>query len=179
MDQYTRTILFIMLLTSSVVYSSNNQTDTQSPVSSQNGLPFQIRIEEAGFRLPQKVHSGMVGVYKGWWIFITGRTNGMDEFGPDPFPPEAQNTNIIVINPKTGQRFLRSLHDPPSGLTQEEIESLSVTSPQGYQEGDVLYMTGGYGFNSIRNTFDTKPVFTAIHLSGIVEWVMHHHMYSK
>lgn len=150
-----------------------NQTDDLSPVLPSTGLPFQVVIEQANFLLPVGFHSGVVGVYKGLWVFIAGRINGMHGFDHSGgnFPPNQQNTSIFVVNPATGLVASRSLYDPSSGLTQQQIDNLSVTSPQGYQEVDTLFMTGGYGIDTASGTFGTKPILTAFNLPGIVAWV--------
>lgn len=150
---------------------ADNQTLTLSPILPNSQLPFRIVIEEAGFLLPTGFHSGVVGVYNGLWVFIAGRTNGLHGFGVDPFPPSAQNTVVYVVNPATGRVTSRDLTDPSSGLTRQQIDSLSVTSPQGYQDGNTLYMSGGYGVETNSGEFNTKPVLTAIYLPGIVKWV--------
>lgn len=151
---------------------TDNQTVTLSPVLPDTSLPFRIVIETANFQLPVGFHSGMVGMYKGYWIFIGGRINGLHGFGiTNNFPADQQNTSIYVVNPATGAIFSRSLYDSSSGLTQQQIDSLSVTSPQGYQEVNTLYMSGGYGVDTASGTFGTKPVLTAIYLPGIFNWV--------
>ena len=148
-----------------------NQTDELSPVLPESGLPFRIEIEKAGFQLPEGVHSGVVGLYQGKWILIAGRHDGMHGFGNDPFPQITQNKRIYVVNPATGVVQSRSLTDPGSGLNLQQIDTLSVTSPQGYQENNTLYMSGGYGIDTATGTFGTKAVLTAIYLPGIVQWV--------
>lgn len=152
--------------------ASPNQTDTVSPVLPGSGLPFRVVIERANFQLPVGFHSGVIGVHKGLWVFIAGRINGLHGFGPsNNFPADAQNTSIYVVNPATGVVSSRPLTDPYSGLNQQQIDTLSVTSPQGYQEANTLYMTGGYGVDTATGTFGTKPVLTAIYLPGIIDWV--------
>lgn len=152
--------------------ATNNQTDDLSPVLPAAGLPFRVVLEKADFQLPVGLHSGIVGMYKGLWIFIAGRTNGLHGFDPTgAFPRSAQNTTIYVVNPGTGVTVSRSLSDPRSGLNQQQIDTLSVTSPEWYQAGTTLYMAGGYGIDTASGEFDTKPVLTAINLPGIVEWV--------
>jgi hypothetical protein len=162
------------------IASADNQTNELSTIMPESGLPFRVVIEEANFHLPVGIQSGVVGEYQGQWIFIAGRMNGLHGFGPDPFPPNLQNTNIYVVNPATGVVKFRSLSDPSSGLTQAQIDTLSVTSPEGYQEGNTLYMAGGYGVDTGTGTFGTKPVLTAINLPGIVQWVTQpeNHTYS-
>ena len=152
--------------------TTDNQTDQLSPVLPAAGLPFRVVIEKANFTLPVGIHSGVVGVYKGLWIFIAGRMNGLHGFAGDPFPADEQNVSIYVVNPATGVTASRELADPSSGLNQQQIDTFSVTSPQGFQENNTLYMTGGYGVDTITGRFGTKPVLTAINLPGIVDWVM-------
>jgi hypothetical protein len=161
-----------------IANASDNQTDQLSPILPETTLPFRVQIETANFQLPVGIHSGVVGVYQGLWVFIAGRYNGLHGFNslpspPNPanFPADQQNTSIYVVNPNTGVTFSRSLADPSSGLTQQQIDTLSVTSPQGYQEGNTLYMTGGYGVDTVTGLFGTKPILTAIYLPGIVDWV--------
>ena len=150
----------------------DNQTADTTTILSNSALPFRISIEQANFTLPVGLHSGVVGVYKGQWIFIAGRLNGLHGFDPvNNFPPDEQNTSIYVVNPATGSVSSRALSDPSSGLSRQQIDTLSVTSPQGYQEGNTLYMTGGYGVDTNSATFGTKPVLTAFNLPGIVDWV--------
>ncbi len=152
---------------------ADNQTIQLSPVLPANSLPFRITIERANFQLPAGIHSGAVGLYRGLWIFVAGRLNGMHGFGPNPFPRNFQNTYIFVVNPSTGQSVYRSLNDRSAGLSQLQVDSLSVTSPESYQDGDTLYIAGGYGVDTGTGTFGTKPTFTAMYLPGIVNWVTH------
>jgi len=164
--------LTYLVLGTGVSYA-DNQTDDTSPILPEAGLPFRIVIEQTNLQLPAGVHSGVFGVYKGNWIFMAGRSNGMHAFSnviPN-FPPAFQNTMIYVVNSLTGATSSRSLYDAASGLSQRQIDTLSVTSPQGYQDGDTLYMTGGYGIDTDTGTYSTKPVLTAINLPGIIKWV--------
>lgn len=167
-------IYFILLVSPSWGHATPNQTNDVSPILPESGLPFRVSIEKMQFELPAGVHSGVVGVYQGYWIFIAGRTNGMHGFHAElaPFPTETQNTNIYVFNPDTGFIASRSLSDPSSGLNQQQIDTLSVTSPQGYQDSTTFYMTGGYGINTATGLFETKPVLTAINLPGVLRWVL-------
>ena len=173
MKGLSKTLLYVfMYLSSGIgVVSAFNQTAEVSPILPEAGLPFSISIEEAPFQLPAGIHSGAFGVYKGLWVLIAGTHLGLHGFGPDPFPAEAQNTQVYVVNPVTGSVSSRSLKDPSSGLTQQQIDTLSVISPQFYQLSDTLYLSGGYGIDTTSNTLGTKPVFTAINLQGLVQWV--------
>jgi hypothetical protein len=65
------------------------------------------------------------------------------------------------------------LTDPSSGLSQQQIDQLSVTNAQFYQSRDskTLYMVGGYGFNTAEGVYETKSVLTAIDLPSLIKWV--------
>lgn len=153
---------------------TSNQTDDLSLVVQNSFSPFQIKIERADFVLPNGLQAYARGVYKGKWLLLAGRTNGMHTFNPNNnnFPPSAQNTKVYVVDPSTGKVHSRSLKDPSSGLTQQQIDSLSVTSPQDYFKGRTLYMTGGYGVDTATGQFSTKDLLTAIDIPGLMSWVI-------
>jgi hypothetical protein len=149
-----------------------NQTAVMSPVRSGQDLPFQIQIEQAGFSLPNGVHSGATAISNGQWLFIAGRTNGLPEVGHSTaFPLQQQNSIVYVVNQSTQEVFFRPLNDPSSGLSQTLIDILSVASPQYYQFENTLYMTGGYGLDSSTGQYSTKETLTAINVSGLMHWV--------
>jgi len=166
-------ICLAALMNIKIAFATPNQTDTVNTVISQSGLPFSVVISLANFRLPVGYHSGAFGTYKGLWVILAGRINGLHGFDPtNNFPPDKQNTNVYVIDPNKGIVYTRSLTDPSSGLTQAQIETLTVTSPESFQQGDTLFMAGGYGVDTANATFSTKPILTAINLPGIITWVM-------
>ncbi len=151
---------------------SSNQTSTLSPILSQDSLPFSISIEEAPFTLPLGIHSGAFAVHKGKWLLLAGRTNGLHSFGSDPFPPAKQNITAIVVDFPNQTVYTRDLNDPTSGLSQLEIDLLSVTSPQYFQNQNTLYISGGYGVDTATGIFSTKPVLTAIDVPEFIDWVI-------
>lgn len=166
------TLLTTNAIAAPVKQLRDNQTLTVSTILPGSQLPFRVDIEQVNFELPVGFQSGVVGVYKNNWVFIAGRINGMHGFGPPPnFPADKQNTDIYVVNAETGVTISRSLFDPSSGLTQQQIDTLSVTSPEGFQEGTTLYLVGGYGLDAATLTMTTKPVLTALNLPGIINWV--------
>jgi hypothetical protein len=152
---------------------SQNQTDTVSPIYPSYSLPFEVVIETEDFSLPNGLHSYVAGVYDDQWLLLAGRTNGLHGFndGNDNFPPQEQNTVVYVVDIKNKTVSSKSLSDPTSGLTQEKIDSLSVTSPQFYQWENNLFMCGGYGVDTSSGEFSTKTSFTVIDIPGLIRWV--------
>lgn len=161
---------------------AQHQTASFTPIQLNNSLPFQVRLQPYDFgaaELPG-LHSYAAGKYDGQWVLLAGRTNGvhdLDQSGEESFPEESQNRDVWVIDPVTKQSWRRSLGDPSSigpdpssGLTPAQIASLTPTNNQFTQQGDRLYMTGGYGLNTA-NEFTTFDVLTAIDLPGLVDWV--------
>lgn len=169
------TFLAALLIIFAVPVHAANQTETTTPILPQNTLPFTISIEQASFSLPTGLHSGALAIYKDKWLFIAGRTNGLHGFNSDNnnFPPSQQNSIVYVVDPEKHKVYSRSLADPSSGLTQEQIDQLSVTSPQFFQKGKKLYISGGYGIDTATGLFNTKPVLTAIDIPKLINWVIH------
>lgn len=157
--------------------TATNQTDTTSPILPGAVLPFRFEIVQADFSLPNGLHSCAFANYKGKWLLLCGRTNGIHTFNDDPnnFPPESQNRVAYVIDPKRKKTYARALTDPASGLTTQQIDELSVTSPQSYRRHKTLYITGGYGVDTTTGQFTTKTALTAIDIKGMMHWVMHPH----
>lgn len=170
LNKLTVGILTFMLAGSSLV--ADNQTSTVSTIGSQDSLPFTISLDTASFNLPTGIHSGVVARWDGKWLFLAGRTNGMHGFASDPFPPSMQNTMAFVVDYESQTVYTRDLDDPSSGLTQDQIDTLSVTSPQYFQRGKTLYITGGYGVETSSGEFGTKPVLTAVDVPNFIDWVM-------
>lgn len=159
--------------------SSINQTSDFSPIEMDFDLPYRIKIEKADFSLPAGVHSFAWAEYDGKWLILAGRTNGMHGFNSPPytratenFPSTKQNHMVFVVDPKTKTTAYRSLADyRGTKLKPEQVETLLVTSPQSYQAGSKLYMTGGYGVNYRTGKFETKDTLTSIDIPGLMKWV--------
>lgn len=156
----------------------SNQTANLSIPLPEDSLPYQISVAQADFSLPAGLQSFAFAVYKGEWLFIAGRTNGLHNVNsntplPNSFPVKNQNTVVYVVNPKKKVSYSRSLSDPSSGLTQEQIDLLSVTNSFYHQahKGKTLYLIGGYGINTATGAMETKQALTAIDVPKLIAWV--------
>ncbi len=152
---------------------ADNQTETLSPIFPEDTLPFTIEVNEASFSLPTGLQAYASAIYQGKWILLAGRTNGLHGFSDvgNNFPPNFQNTEVFVIDPSSGLSLSRSLEE--SGLERSVIDCLSVTAPEFFQEGRILYLVGGYGINTLTEEMETKSTLTAIDLKKLIAWVDH------
>lgn len=152
---------------------AQNQTSYVSFPLREDSLPYRLQITQAPFSLPVGLQAYALGKYKQEWLLLAGRTFGLHGFLGDTFPVSSQNTMAYVINLTTGTIYSRSFTDPSAKLSQEQIDQLSATNPFFFQ-GDgsnTLYMVGGYGFNTLTQTYDTKSVLTAIDIPNMIKWV--------
>ncbi|TWT30503.1 hypothetical protein KOR34_50620 [Posidoniimonas corsicana] len=155
-----------------------NQTATTTPVIV-GGAPYQVDLRqydaERSFPRPS-LHSFVAGEHSGQWVVIGGLTNGMHGFDidNDTIPERKQNAEVWVIDPVAKTSWSRSLvpGEANSGLTDQQLLTLYTANAQFEQVGDRLYITGGFGDDSLvdpssRDTFD---YLTAVDLPGIVDW---------
>ena len=156
----------------------NHQTSTLTVPLPEDSLPYTVQLELASFTLPVGLQSCAVAKYKGEWLFIGGRTNGLhnvDNTDPNSnsFPASMQNTSLYVIDPLTGNSYSRSLYDHSSHLTQAQIDLLSATNTLYYQtkNGMTLYIAGGYGINTASQRMETKSSLAAIDVPRLIKWV--------
>jgi hypothetical protein len=74
------------------------------------------------------------------------------------------NTDIYVVDVMNNQFWSSSLNS----LQSEMKEQLQSTNMNFYQDGDTLYIIGGYGFSPTANDHITYPYLTSIHVSGLM-----------
>lgn len=92
----------------------------------------------------------------GYILIIGGRLDGLHRRQPfDAFDQAGHNTQIVVIHPSTYQKWSVSMNSLPVSMQ----EQLSSTNMQFHQEGNYLYILGGYGFSATINNHTTYPNF--------------------
>jgi hypothetical protein len=135
-------------------------------------LPFQIDLQEATFPGAPALHSFVFAESNGKWLLLGGRNNGIHSFSPLPinnFPPAMANHWVWVVDPAQRQAWSVDLYDatitPPLGLV---ADALSASNMQSFQDGDTLYVIGGYGYNRTTNAMQTFPTLTAINVPGMI-----------
>jgi hypothetical protein len=110
----------------------------------------------------------------GQWLFVSGRTNGLHAFPtsptgappPNAFPPQQANKSLWVIDPVAQKVWSAGL--PPQPIA----DALSVSNSEFYQDGDVLYVFGGYGNQTGSGQMTTFRTITAIPVSATISAIM-------
>jgi len=124
------------------------------------------------------LHSFAVGEASGKWLLIGGRTNGMHPLvassnggktpPPNAFPTSQANTNLWVVDPVTRASWSASLSSLPVSIA----DALAATNAQAYQDGDYLYVIGGYGNDHRTNQMTTFGTITALQVSATINAVI-------
>ncbi len=130
---------------------------------------FTVDIEEITVPNFPAFHSGAYAELNGKWIFIGGRTNGLHGFHTgDGFPFFGINNTIYVVDIITQDIFSYSA----DSLSENIREAITSSNMQFYQNGNTLYMQGGYGWKESEQEFRTFPTLTAIDLPDLVNAVI-------
>lgn len=139
---------------------------------------FSVELVPVNSSALPALHSYSVAESGGKWLLIGGRTNGLHLFvqssnggttpPPDAFPAQMANTNAWVIDPAAGTAW----SEPLSGLPAAIADHLSANNAQFIQDGDWLYVIGGYGKDSQTGKTITFPYLTAIQVSKAIDAVV-------
>ncbi len=131
---------------------------------------WQVSLEED--TLPQAwsgIHSFAWGHYDGKWLFVAGRKNGLHGFNQGSgFPSSGINRKLFLVDPITEQVWSLNTDSLPDSL-REPLQSANM---QFFQQGEYLYVNGGYGWSNTQLDFITYPTLTALHLPSIIDSVM-------
>jgi hypothetical protein len=131
--------------------------------------PFNIFIEPMNITGLGGLQAFAFGQDNGKWLIVGGRLDGLHRRQPfAAFDIAGNNNQIIVIDPITQQKWTAPITSLSVGLQ----EQLSSTNMQFHQEGNYLYLVGGYGYNAAsaaRKTFDN---LTAIDVPSLINAVI-------
>lgn len=113
-------------------------------------------------------HSGAIAVWGGKWLYIGGRTNGLHGLNVnDGFPTEFANNVVTVIDTATWTAQYASLNQLPATVA----DPLRSTNMQFYQKDSLLFMVGGYGWDSTLFDFNTFPTLSIINIPQMISAV--------
>lgn len=131
--------------------------------------PFNIYIEPLNIDGLGGLQAYAFGQHDGKWLIVGGRLDGLHRRQPfASFDVAGNNNQLLVIDPVAKQKWAA----PISSLSVALQEQLSSTNMEFHQEGDYLYILGGYGYNTAsasRKTFDN---LTAINVPSVIDAVI-------
>lgn len=103
--------------------------------------------------------------YQEKYLIIGGRLDGLHKRQPNAsFDLIGHNNQLVLIDPSTNQVWTASMNS----LAVSIREQLSSTNMQYYQDGNMLYLIGGYGYSTDSVDHITFPYLTAVNVSGVV-----------
>jgi len=125
----------------------------------QTSPQYQLSIEETTIPGMPELQSFAWAQHQGRWLLIGGRKDGLHRRQPfAAFEPEGANARLFVVEPATGKLWSAGLESLPKPIA----EQLSSTNIQFFQDGNTLYLLGGYGFSWMREAFVSYPSLTAV-----------------
>lgn len=131
--------------------------------------PFAVTIADEPITAMRGIHSFAFAESNGKWLFIGGRINGLHGFlTPFAFETIYANDTITVVDPVANLNWTASAATLPDSIREPVIS----TNMEYYQQGNTLYMVGGYGWKNSINNFISFPTLTAIDVNGLMNAVM-------
>ena len=131
--------------------------------------PFNVYIEPLDITGISGIHSYTFGQHNGKWLIIGGRLDGLHRIQPfAAFDVAGNNNQLIVIDPVSKQKWTA----PLTSLSVALQEQLSSTNMEFHQDGDYLYIVGGYGHNALTNAKKTFDNLTAVNVPAVIDAVI-------
>jgi len=135
-------------------------------VFGQTAFPFDIQLQPVAIPNLPGLHSFAHAQHDGQYLIVGGRRDGLHARQPfRSFPASQNNTELFVISPET--QSLKSVSI--TGLPVDITEQLQSTNMNYFQDGDILYIIGGYGYSEQNGDHITFPFLTAIRVPEIME----------
>ncbi|MFL5766205.1 MAG: T9SS type A sorting domain-containing protein [Bacteroidia bacterium] len=131
--------------------------------------PFTVSVEPVIAPPLPGMHSFAFAQSGDKWLFIGGRTNGLHGLNASgAFSFEYRNDMVTVIDTSTWNYYTADLNQLPWSIA----DPMRSNNMESIQNGNYLYMMGGYGYDSTLNKYATFPVMTAIHVDSMISAVM-------
>ncbi len=131
--------------------------------------PFNVYIEPINISGLGGLQAYAFGQHNGKWLILGGRLDGLHRRQPfAAFDTAGNNNQLLVIDPVSQQKWAA----PLTSLSLSLQEQLSSTNMEFHQEGNYLYIIGGYGYHTSsasRKTFDN---LTAVDIPAVINAVL-------
>lgn len=140
-----------------------------SNIAQSQVTPFSVAIVPMEIEELGGLQSFAWGQDQGKWLIIGGRLDGLHRRQPwAAFDEAGHNIEIIVVDPVSQEKWSAPLTDLSVGMQ----EQLSATNMEFYQDGDFLYVIGGYGFSGTEGDHTTYSNLCAIDVAGAIDAII-------
>ncbi|MBN8678000.1 MAG: T9SS type A sorting domain-containing protein [Chitinophagales bacterium] len=131
--------------------------------------PFQLCLEPVNVPGLGGLQSYAFGQHNGKWLIFGGRLDGLHRRQPfATFDIAGHNNQILVVDPVAGQKWSAPLSSLPAALQ----EQLSSTNMEFEQEGETLYLIGGYGYSNSAGDHITYNRLIAVQVPEVIDAVI-------
>ena len=147
-------VLLLMFLQSSIAQTTFDYDVVLTPVTV-SGLPG--------------LHSYAFAQHNGKWLIIGGRKDGIHARQPfNAFPGAQNNTDMYVVDIATQQVWSASVNSLPTGIK----EQLQSTNMNFYQDGDALFIIGGYAYSTTAADHKTFNNLTSVDVPNLINAII-------
>ncbi|MEZ4979892.1 MAG: hypothetical protein R2772_11445, partial [Chitinophagales bacterium] len=130
---------------------------------------YTLKVEELSLNNLPALQSFAIGSKDGKYLFIGGRKDGLHQRQPfASFLAADNNLTIYVVDVETDESWSASLSTLSTSL-QEQLQS---TNMEHYQDGDVLYLIGGYGYSSTLGDHTTYASLVAVDVPACINAIV-------
>lgn len=131
--------------------------------------PFNIHLEPLTIPNVGGLQAYAFGQHDGKWLIVGGRLDGLHRRQPfATFDIAGHNTQILVIDPVLKQKWSAPLTSLPIAMQ----EQLSATNMEFIQEGNFLYLIGGYGYSNTIGDHTTYPNLCAVNVPAVISAIV-------
>ena len=115
------------------------------------------------------LHSFAFAQHNGKWLLIGGRKDGIHARQPfNAFPGAENNTDIYVVDIATHQSWSASVNSLSTGIK----EQLQSTNMNFYQDGDALFIIGGYAYATSAANHKTFDNLTSVDVPNLINAIV-------
>jgi hypothetical protein len=131
--------------------------------------PFSVYLEPLDIDEVGGLQSYAVGQQDGKWLIIGGRLDGLHRRQPwATFDLAGHNNQLRVVDPVAGRHWSA----PLTSLPQPLQEQLSSTNMEFYQEGNDLFIVGGYGYSAAADDHLTFNLWTRVQVGEVIDAII-------
>lgn len=135
----------------------------------QSSFDYEVQLTPVTIPNLPGLHSFVFGQSNGKWLIIGGRLDGVHARQPfNAFPNSSNNTNIYVVDVNTQQFWSASVNSLATGLK----EQLQSTNMNFHQDGETLYIIGGYAFSATANDHITFNKLTSVDVPNLINAIV-------